>query len=186
MCVCCVYNVHYEIKVTCISLFCLAPFQIFQINKQRHRTFRVYIQLASHVLIYVWAEQKFSITGCQKETAYDVLDNNQTYLTCTGLHPLSNIYWSFTGPSSNGTEIRLGECYVYNTTESRNNCTVFDTNFEISRLTQNFTTLRFVSNVETIHGGLIKCSQFDNDSNSRAYCAVRKGECRTILTKYIS
>ncbi|XP_070201145.1 uncharacterized protein [Littorina saxatilis] len=128
-----------------------------------------------HLLLFcVLSEQKFSITGCQKETAYDVLDNNQSSLTCTGLHALSNIYWSFTGPSSNGTEIKLGECYACNTNCSLNNCKGFDTDFVISRRNTSFTTLRFVSNVERSHGGLIKCSQFDNQRNSQAYCAVRK------------
>ncbi|XP_070202639.1 uncharacterized protein [Littorina saxatilis] len=113
----------------------------------------------------------FNDTQCFRFGVFEVADNQKMSLTVTGLGHDWNIYWSVSGPSTNGTEIRLGNCETCNRNCSSTNCTELgDERFHISRPESQATTLRFVGDVESIDGSTVKCAQFNN--NSIATCSI--------------
>eukprot|EP00916_Digyalum_oweni_P003889 GHVL01006921.1.p1 GENE.GHVL01006921.1~~GHVL01006921.1.p1 ORF type:complete len:326 (-),score=2.46 GHVL01006921.1:463-1440(-) len=113
----------------------------------------------------------FNDTQCSRFGVFEVADNQKVSLTVTGLEQNWNIYWSVSGPSTNGTEIRLGTCETCNPNCSSTNCTELgDERFDITRPESRTTTLRFVGDVESIDGSTVKCAQ--SNLNSMATCII--------------
>eukprot|EP00916_Digyalum_oweni_P003890 GHVL01006923.1.p1 GENE.GHVL01006923.1~~GHVL01006923.1.p1 ORF type:complete len:398 (-),score=8.35 GHVL01006923.1:284-1477(-) len=117
----------------------------------------------------------FNDTQCSRFGVFEVADNQKVSLTVTGLNQIWSIYWSVSGPSTNGTEIRLGNCKTCYTNCSSTHCTELgDKRFNISRPESRATTLRFVGDVAGIDGSTVKCAQFNNNSIATCNISVLK------------
>ncbi|XP_070203196.1 uncharacterized protein [Littorina saxatilis] len=100
----------------------------------------------------------------------EVPPNQTVSLTCTGLWPLSNIYWSLTGPSTNHTEVRLADCPLCFPNCNSTPCNIPSGIYSISRHRSDVTLL------DVVHlddDDTIKCSQLNNESTAQSNCKIR-------------
>ncbi|XP_070202642.1 uncharacterized protein [Littorina saxatilis] len=140
--------------------------------KQEHTTTLLFFVLVVCVLSGQ-AQSVFDIPQCANRGVFTIGRDNQFSITCTGLHTLSNIYWSISSPLTNGTEIRLGECATCYPNCANTDCSNSNSrDYSITRNQSDVTTLTFVDNLEQNEGALIKCSQRNNNTKSQAYCAT--------------
>ncbi|XP_070202768.1 uncharacterized protein [Littorina saxatilis] len=95
----------------------------------------------------------------------DVLSNQPTSVTCTGLRQGQHIYWSIT---KEGIETRIGNC-TRCTPPPCENCSVFNGNYSVIRQPTN-TTLRLKANVNANNTSVLKCS--NNINRFSAVCNV--------------
>ncbi|KAK7106420.1 uncharacterized protein [Littorina saxatilis] len=111
---------------------------------------------------------QFNITECNNG-AIEILPNQTVNLTCTGLWPLSNIYWSLTGPSTNHTEVSLGDCPSCYPTCDSTPCDVPDNRYLISRPRYDVTVVEDAHLNDSV---TFKCSQLNNATTAQSSCTI--------------
>ncbi|XP_070203069.1 uncharacterized protein [Littorina saxatilis] len=116
----------------------------------------VIFSLAGHVTT-------FSLPGCNSADNFDIVQSQQPSLTCTGLTAGHNIYWSITDPSSQ-EETRIAECEKCN--PKCPTCSDPIAGYNVSRDSNETTTLQFLNSSLVTSESTIKCSAFLNHTNA--------------------
>ncbi|KAK7095649.1 uncharacterized protein [Littorina saxatilis] len=119
--------------------------------------------------IHATTTPQLILTECNNGVL-EIRPTHTVSLTCSGLWPRSNIYWTLTGPSTNHTEVRLADCPLCYPNCLATPCQVYKDRYTISRPSYDVTLLE---NVYLNDDDTIKCSQLNNESSARPTCTIR-------------
>ncbi|XP_070203603.1 uncharacterized protein [Littorina saxatilis] len=107
----------------------------------------------------------YTLTECNTDGNFGIVRNQQPILTCTGLGSSENISWSIRN-SSSGEEMRIGTCGDCKVSRGCSGCSPLVEGYNISRDSNDSTTLQFLNHSLVTSGSTIKCSNRRNKFNA--------------------